>query len=81
MTITDLLANAVAALALLESLPLGDPRVTLAIQVARGTVALLQSLDKQGLFSHEPIEVDEVGQALLASMQRQLAVLGAGAQP
>lgn len=76
MTITELLANAAQALALAQALPPIDPRVTLAIQLASGTLALLQSLDQRGVFSRDPIEVDDIGHALLTSIQRQLDALG-----
>lgn len=77
MTVTGLLLNAETALTLVQTFPLTDPRVTLAIQLLAGTVSVVQSLHRRGIFDPTiPIEVEEIGLALTANIQAQLKALG-----
>lgn len=83
--ITAILSDGQMALQLAQSLPVPlDPRVALTLQIAAGTLTILQSLDAQGVFTREgeTIEIDDIGVMLLANLRLQLAELASdGAAP
>lgn len=60
-----------------HGLPLGDPRITLALELILSGLSVVQALETRGVFSAStPIELDDIGLALYQNMQAQWEELG-----
>jgi len=76
MTIAELLINAQAAIALASAFPVGA-QVTLALQLLKSTVTVIQNLYQRGILDPTmTIEVDDIGLELTKNIQAQLDELG-----
>ena len=74
MTLSELLGDMQSVVRLGQSLPLGDPRITLALALIQTTLGVVQQVvAREG--GETPIAVEHLGDALAANLQAQLAEL------
>lgn len=74
MTLHELLVDIQSVVALGQGLPLGDPRITLALALLQTTLGVVQQVvATEG--GDTPIAVEHLGEALAANLQAQLAEL------
>jgi len=77
MTLADVLLLAQQGVQLAQTVPAGDPRVALALNLAAAGLQVAQVVAASGTFSAGAvIEADTLGLRLVASIQAQLEELG-----
>lgn len=76
MTLQGLLDNAKAVVSIGQGLPLGDPRITMALALLQMTLGVAGKVVAAGTVSGDtPIAVEHLGDALAANLEAQLAEL------